>query len=306
MIILQTTPEVPVINADSIRQHTENAIQQMQSDPTGFFTQLGHQALEFGLKVIAALLIYLIGAWLIRKVRQWQQHRFERRKTDPTVASFIGSATSFALTILLIIITISTLGVDTTSLAALLAAGGMAIGMALSGTVQNFAGGIMILMFRPFKVGDWISAQGFAGTVTAVSIVSTKIHTLDGREEVLPNGALSNGVIDNYSALPIRRLDLTVSVEYGIDAQQCIEAILDILKSDKRILDSTTTDAADPFVALKSLNSSDISFAVRAYVKNEDFWDVTFNLNQRIYTELPKLGFNFAYPHVDVTVNSKT
>ncbi len=302
MLLLQST-EVPVINVnDSLKVHTEEAIQQLQTDPVGFFQDLGHDALIFGIKVLAALLIYFIGAWVIRRVKSGMQRRFKRRKTDPTAASFISSAVSFGLTLLLIIITVGTLGVDTSSLAALLAAGGMAIGMALSGTVQNFAGGLMILAFKPFKVGDWIAAQGFQGTVTAVTIVNTKIKTIDNREVVLPNGALSNGVIDNFSTLPLRRIDMVVSVAYGTKADECIALILNILKSDSRILDSSTTGADDPFVALKTLNSSDISFVVRGFVKNEDFWATTFDLNKRIYTELPEHGIQFAYPHVDVTM----
>lgn len=302
MLLLQST-EVPVINVnDSLKVHTEEAIQQLQTDPVGFFQDLGHDALIFGIKVLAALLIYFIGAWVIRRVKSGMQRRFKHRKTDPTAASFISSAVSFGLTLLLIIITVGTLGVDTSSLAALLAAGGMAIGMALSGTVQNFAGGLMILAFKPFKVGDWIAAQGFQGTVTAVTIVNTKIKTIDNREVVLPNGALSNGVIDNFSTLPLRRIDMVVSVAYGTKADECIALILSILKSDSRILDSSTTGADDPFVALKTLNSSDISFLVRGFVKNEDFWATTFELNKRIYTELPEHGIQFAYPHVDVTM----
>ncbi|MBQ8100488.1 MAG: mechanosensitive ion channel family protein [Paludibacteraceae bacterium] len=302
MIFLQAI-QPPVINVnDSLREHTQNMIQQLQTDPEGYFANLGHQALIFGLKVLAALLIYFIGAWLIRQIKKWQQRGFERKNTDPTVASFIASATSFSLTLLLIVVTVGTLGVDTTSLAALLAAGGMAIGMALSGTVQNFAGGLMILAFKPFKVGDWIAAQGYAGTVTAVTITNTKIRTIDNREVVLPNGALSNGVIDNYSTLPIRRIDMTVSVAYGTDAQQCIDLLLSMLREEPLVLDSTTQGADNPFVALKTLNESDISFVVRAFVKNEDFWTVTFNLNKRIYTELPQHGIQFAYPHVDITL----
>ena len=304
MTLLQTTVDAQAIEAkqDSLRAQAENMITMIQTNPEGAFHMFVQQMITFGLKVLAALIIYLIGAWLIRRVGKMQDRRFKRRKTDSTVASFTKSATTFGLSVLLIVVTVGTLGVDTTSIAALLAAGGMAIGMALSGTVQNFAGGIMILVFRPFKVGDWISAQGYSGTVTAVSIVSTKIKTIDNREVVLPNGALSNGVIDNYSALPIRRLDMVVSVAYGTDAQECIDLLVKMLKEEPKILDSTTEGAGEPFVAVKTLNSSDISFAVRAFVRNEDFWDVTFNLNKRIYTELPEHGIQFAYPHVDVTL----
>ncbi len=303
MYLLQSTPQVPPVNInDSLRVVTETAMQQLQSDPEAFFTNLGHDAIMFGIKVLMSLIIYFVGAWLIRKIKQLMRRRFERRNTDPTVASFTLSATSFGLTVVLVIITVGTLGVDTSSLAALLAAGGMAIGMALSGTVQNFAGGIMILIFKPFKVGDWISALGFQGTVTEVSIVSTKIKTIDNREVVLPNGSLSNGVIDNFSALPIRRIDMLVSVEYGTRVDECRELILSIIRSDARVLDKSTEGADDPLVELKTLNSSDISFVVRAFVKNEDFWSVTYSLNERIYTLLPENGINFAYPHVDVTM----
>ena len=137
-----------------------------------------------------------------------------------------------------------------------------------------------------------------------MNIVSTRIKTIDNREVVLPNGALSNGVIDNFSTLPIRRIDMVVSVAYGTDAQQCCELLLSMLQDEKRILDSSTEGAEEPFVALKTLNSSDISFVVRAFVKNEDFWAVTFDLNKRIYSELPQHGIYFAYPHVDVTLKS--
>ena len=304
MFLLQTTsPNLPPVNInDSIKNATEAAIQQIRTNPQAFLEDLGHDALMFAVKVLVALIIYFLGAWIISKVNKLQKRRFQRRKTDPTVASFVSSATKFGLTLLLIIITIGTLGVDTTSLAALLAAGGMAIGMALSGTVQNFAGGIMIVAFRPFKVGDWISAQNYQGTVTSVSIVNTKIRTADNREVILPNGILSNGVIDNYSALDLRRIDLTISVEYGTDAQECIDLLLSLLKADERILDSSTKGANDPMVVLKSMNDNDISFAVRGFVKNADFWDVTFSLNKIIYTELPKHNIQFAYPHMDVTL----
>ncbi|MBR1809227.1 MAG: mechanosensitive ion channel [Paludibacteraceae bacterium] len=306
MILLQSQVDAEAIEArqDSLRAHAHNMIEMIQSNPEGAFHMFIQQMITFGLKVLAALLIYLFGAWLIKKVGSMQDKRFQKRKTDPTVASFTKSATTFLLSLLLVVITVSTLGIDTTSIAALLAAGGMAIGMALSGTLQNFAGGIMILVFRPFKVGDWISAQGYAGTVTSVSIVATKIKTIDNREVVLPNGALSNGVIDNFSTLPLRRIDMVVSVAYGTDAQQCIDLLTEMLKQEELILDKTTEGADDPFVALKTLNSSDISFVVRAFVRSENFWNVTFRLNQRIYTELPQHGIQFAYPHVDVTLTN--
>lgn len=305
MMLLQATEPI-VLPPDSVKQVVSTVIEKIQEDPNTFLHDLGADALQFGIKVLAALVIYLIGAWLIRWVKSLLKALFVRRKTEPTLATFIGSAVSISLTVLLIIITIGTLGVDTTSLAALLAAGGMAIGMAMSGTVQNFAGGIMILIFKPYKVGDFIDAQGFKGTVTAVSIVSTKLRTPDNREVVLPNGALSNGNIDNYSHYPLRRIDWTVSVAYGVNADKCMALLLDILRAEPRIADAGTEGAAEPFVALASLNANDISFVVRAWVRTEDYWDVTYAINKQVYERLPENGMGFAYPHMDVTIVGST
>ena len=302
MLLLQDITTPVILPADSLRQVTETIIQKAQEDPNAFWTQLLHNAITFGIKVVIALIIYIIGAWLIKRVKKLLLRIFERRDTERTLASFVSSLVSISMTVLLIIITVSTLGVDTTSLAALLAAGGMAIGMAMSGTVQNFAGGIMLLVFKPFKVGDFITAQGFSGTVTDVSIVSTKIVSTDNHIVVIPNGTLSNGNIDNYSTNPLRRVDLEISVAYGADADRCIETILDIVHGDRRIIDAQTPGAADPFVALSSLNASDITFVVRVWVHTPDYWNVRFDLNKSLYTQLPQQGFEFAYPHMDVTL----
>lgn len=297
-IIFQT--QEPINVADSLKAVRSALIEGVKNDPATFIEELATKAVDFGVKVIAALLIYIVGIWIIRKVKNLLKRGFERKNTEGTLASFIVSLVSIGLTVLLIIITIGSLGINTTSLAALLAAGGMAIGMALSGTVQNFAGGIMLLVFKPFKAGDYITAQGYSGTVKSVSIFSTKIVTTDNREVVIPNGALSNGNIDNYSSLPLRRVDLNVSVEYDTDADACIAAIKEIVETDPRVLDSSTEGAADVFVALSSLNPSDITFVVRAWTRSEDYWGVYFDLNKAIYTELPRKGINFEYPHMNV------
>ena len=329
MLLLQTLTaeqiQEKMLPPDSIRQGAQQMIMYAKTDPEGFWKTVGEQMLQFGLKVLAALLIYIIGAWLISVLKKVLKRMFERRKTEPTLASFLTSFVSISLTVLLIVVTVSTLGINTTSLAALLAAGGMAIGMALSGTVQNFAGGLMILAFKPFKAGDFIEAQGQSGKVIEVNITATKILTVDNRVVILPNGALSNGTINNYSGRPLRRVEWNVSVSYGVDAAACKEAILAIVNSDARVLQADTDmdalykelkistyqlstvnyrmDAIPaPFVALKSLNSNDITFVVRAWVRGVDYWDVLFNLQERFYTELPPQGFTFAYPHVDVTM----
>lgn len=308
---------------DSVREGARMMIEHAKSDPQGFWSAVGDTVLHFGIKVLIALVIYFIGVWLIRIVKRALKRFFDRKQTEPTIASFTTSFVSISMTILLIVITVSTLGVNTTSLAALLAAGGMAIGMALSGTLQNFAGGLMILAFKPFKAGDFIEAQGQTGKVIEVNITATKILTTDNRVVILPNGALSNGTINNYSGRPIRRVEWTVSVSYGVDAEACKKAILDIVNSDERVLKEDTDMRAlykqlnisayqlntvnyrmeaipAPFAGLKSLNSSDITFVVRAWVRADDYWDVFFGLQERFYTELPPQGFTFAYPHIEI------
>ena len=320
MVLLQ---EIPILPADSVKEGAKQMIEYAKTDPEGFWNIFVEKVTQFGIKVLAALLIFIIGIFLIRWVKNILKHVFERRNTEKTIASFVTSFVSISLTVLLIVISVGALGVNTTSLAALLAAGGMAIGMALSGTVQNFAGGLMLLAFKPFKAGDFIEAQGHSGKVIEVNITATKILTVDNRVVILPNGALSNGTINNFSGRPLRRVEWLVSVEYGVDAKACKEAILAIVNSDQRVLQADTDMKAlykelnislfqlstvnyrmdaipAPFVALKSLNESDITFVVRAWVRSTDYWDVFFDLQERFYTELPPQGFGFAYPHVEL------
>ena len=300
---LQLMPGADTVNvADSTRAAIEGIAVELAKDPNRFLQDLAQDAIHFGLKVLAALAIYIIGAWIIKRVKKVLRRIFDRRETDAALASFVISLVSITLTIILIVLTISALGVNTTSLAALLAAGGVAIGMALSGTVQNFAGGILRPPFKPFKAGDFIEAQGYTGIVSAVSIVSTKLTTLDNRVVIIPNGALANGNINNYSHNPLRRVDWSVSVSYGTDAKACAEAIMEILKEDGRVLDSQTEGAADPFVALAQLADSSINYPVRAGVKSADYWGVFFDFNRRAYTELPRRGFSFPFPQLDVHV----
>ena len=273
--------------------------------PSELLKDLIDSAVAFGLKVIAAFVIYFIGAWLIKKIKKILTRIFEKRQTDEAIASFIQSIVSIAMTIMLIIITIGALGIDTTSIAALLAGGGMAIGMALNGTVQNFAGGIMIILFKPFKADDFVEVGGYSGTVEEVSITSTKLRTTDNRIIIIPNGVISNGTINNYSQMPLRRLDLTVDVEYGTSAEKTCEAVSELIKADTRILTSSVEGAADPFVALSALKDSSIQFVIRVWVKSEDYWNVNFDLIAKIYEELPKKGINFPYPKLDVKILNK-
>ena len=274
------------------------------STPAEIVQLLVNKAIEFGLKVLAALVIYFIGAWLIRKIKKLVARGFEKKGSEPTLVSFVNSFVSIMLWVVLILIMVSTLGINTTSLAALLAAGGVAIGMALSGTLQNFAGGIMLLVFKPFKVGDYIEAQGYAGFVESMNIVSTKIRTIDNRLVTIPHGTLANGNIDNYSAKELRRVDKMVSVEYGSDVEEVKSIILEILDSHPKTLDSTTPGAGDPMVRLRELGGSSIDFVVRVWTKASDYWEVYYDITEAIYKKLPEKGISFPFQQFDVHIKN--
>ena len=299
--LLQAVPADTL--SHDIKAELAAVAEKISTTPTSeLFSELVDKAVTFSLKVLAALAIYFIGAWLIKKIKNMLKRLFDKRDYEPAIESFIQSIVGIALWIILVIAVIGTLGIETTSFAALLAGGGMAIGLALNGTVQNFAGGIMILIFRPFKAGDFIEAQGFAGTVTEVTITSTKLITTDNRVIVIPNGALSNGTINNYSHMPLRRLDLTVDVEYGTSAEKACELIRSLIKQDSRILTAETGGKADPVVSLSALKDSSMRFGIKVWVKSEDYWDVNYALLTKIYEELPKNGIQFPYPKLDVNI----
>lgn len=207
---------------------------------------------------------------------------------------------SALLWIVLILAMVGTLGINITSFAALLAAGGMAVGMAMSGTVQNFAGGLMLLAFKPFKVGDYVEVQGYFGWISEITIVHTKLITTDNREITIPNGALSNGNIDNYSSRDPRRIDMKIHLPYGSDVEQVRAELLRIASQHEKILDRNTPGAWDPYVVVNSLNDSNVEFKLRVWATGADFMTVIYWLNETIYTELPKHGINFAFPQLDV------
>ena len=285
--LLQTTVPADTAELNKIEQTAKETIEYIATTPLDqLLPELLKEAINFGIKVLVALLVYFIGAWLIKKIRQMLHRIFEKRKTEKAIASFVESLTSISLMIILVIITVGTLGINTTSLAALLAAGGMAIGMALSGTVQNFAGGIMLLVFKPFKAGDFIETQdGYSGTVTDVNIVSTKLTTTDNRIIVIPNGSLSNGTINNYSMNTMRRVEWLVGVEYGTDAEEVKNVLKGIVDGEKRILYTGTGAPADPLIAVNALKDSAVEYVVRVWVKKEDYWDVYYRLMEEVSDE---------------------
>lgn len=289
-----------------VEKHLISSINTVSSTPADkLIADLIDKAIQFGLKLAAAIAIYFIGAWLIRIIKGFIKKFLFRKSAELAVVSFVSSVVSAFLWIVVTIVAIGTLGVETTSLAALLAAGGVAIGMAMSGTVQNFAGGLMILIFKPFKVGDYIQAMNYEGTILEMNISYTKIVTVDNRVIVIPNGPLQSGTVNNFSALPYRRIDMTIGVEYGNDSELVKSLLSGIALSDERII-KESADAPlpaplkNPFVSISALDPSSVNFVLRVWVNAKDYWDVYYALNERIYTELPNNGVKFPFPQLSV------
>ena len=218
-----------------------------------------------------------------------------KRKMEISVQTFLRSLLKIVLNLILAFAIISKLGVETTSFAALLASAGVAIGMALSGNLSNFAGGLIILVFKPFKVGDYIDAPGGSGTVKEIQIFHTLIATTDNRMIYIPNGSLSSNAVTNYNKQETRRLEWVFGVEYGEDVQKVRAVLQRIIDADPRIL---TTPA--PMIVLKTLNASSVDIMVRAWTKTENYWDVLFEVNELVYDTFNKEGIGFPFPQLTV------
>lgn len=268
-----------------------------QSFPT-WLSEVTHQYLiPFGIRILISIAILIIGYWLIKLLKRIVKGALERHKVEISLALFLNNLCSILLNFILIIAVISVLGVDTSSLVALLASAGLAIGMALSGTLQNFAGGVMIMLFKPFKVGDFIEAQGQLGTVKEIQIFNTIILTTDNKTVYLPNGGLATGIMTNYSKEGTRRVDWVFSIAYGDDYDKAKALIIKLFAEDERILKEPAV-----FVELTQLNSSSVDIAARAWVKSEDYWNVFFSMNEKVYKNFPKEGLNIPFPQMDVHV----
>lgn len=264
-----------------------------------FFSTAVDKLTSFAIHLVAAILVYYIGRFIVRKINALVQRILEKRNVDASISSFVKSATEIVLYFILIIAIIGILGIETSSFIALFASAGVAVGMALSGTLQNFAGGVLILSLRPYSVGDYIEAQGYAGTVKAIQMFSTIITTPDNKTIIIPNGPLSNGSINNFSKQELRRVDWTVATAYGTDFAAAKAAIMDILGGMPQIL---TTTGCEPVVFIGELADSSVNLMVRAWVKSADYWDVFFGVNQQIYETLPGRGVQFPFPQLDVHI----
>jgi small conductance mechanosensitive channel len=260
-----------------------------------FLDPLLQEIFDFGVKLLICIVIYIVGRKLIKYVNVVLSRLLNNKKFDPSVVSFLKSLINIVLTAVLIIAIINKLGINNSSFVAILASVGVALGMAMSGTLQNFAGGIMILLFRPYKIGDYILAQGQEGTVKSIQIFNTVIVTSDNRTIYIPNGSLSNNTIVNYYDNRTRRVEWLVGVDYGTDYDNTKLVIQSILKEDKRILPNPA-----PFIVLKTLNESSVDILIRVWVNRPDFWDVYYDVNEQIYKVFAQKGINIPFPQMTV------
>ena len=265
----------------------------------GRLDQLIQQTITMGVEacksILIAAIIFMVGRYLIKLINRLVAQMLEHRNVDLTIQSFLKSLINIILITLLIITVVGTLGVNTTSFAALLASAGVAVGMALSGNLQNLAGGIILLLFKPYKVGDFIEVQGMSGTVKAIQIFHTILTTGDNKELFIPNGALSSGNITNYSANDIRRVDFTIGVEYGTEVEKVKEVTMKVISSDERILQSPA-----PFIAVGELAANSVDYTIRVWVKAADYWPVFFDMNERIYETFNREGIGFPFPQLQI------
>ena len=256
--------------------------------------------IEVGKDLLGAIIIYIVGRFIIKQVGRLLARILEKRKLEISVQTFLRSLVSILLNLILAFAIVSRLGVETTSFAALLASAGVAIGMALSGNLSNFAGGLIILVFKPFKVGGNIEVQNANGTVREIQIFHTILTTVDNKVIYVPNGALSSNAITNYSKQETRRAEWVFGVEYGEDVQRVRTVLQRIIYADKRILDTPA-----PIIVLGSLSASSVDITVRVWVKTADYWNVLYDINEIVYTTFNKEGIGFPFPQLTVHQSSK-
>lgn len=268
----------------------------LESLVNSLIEQGGH----LGWTLIKAVIVFTVGRFAIRLINRIVRRVLERHDFELSLKTFIGSLVNVTLMVLLIISVVGALGVQTTSFAALIASAGVAVGMALSGNLSNFAGGLLILLFKPFKVGDYIVAQGTEGTVREIQIFHTVLITVDNKDVFIPNGSLSSGVITNIGKEPTRRVDWTFGVDYGSDYERVKSVIESVLAADGRIL----KDPA-PFIALGALADSSVNITVRVWVNTADYWGVFFDINKAIYTRFNAEGIDFPFPQLTVHRSEK-
>ncbi|MDA3815981.1 MAG: mechanosensitive ion channel [Prolixibacteraceae bacterium] len=254
----------------------------------------------YGIKLIGAIIVLIVGLWVIKIITRSLNKTLSKKIDDPSLAGFIKSFASILLKIMLVISIMTMVGIQMTSFIALLAAAGLAVGMALSGMLQNFAGGVMVLIFKPFEVGNYITASGHSGTVKEIQIFNTILNTPDNRIIIIPNGKIYSESIVNYSKEATRRVDFTFGISYDDDIDKAKEILKSIIESNELILKEPA-----PFIALSEMADSSVNIVVRAWVEAPNYWSVFFNTNEVVFKEFNKQGINIPYPQMDVHVKNQ-
>ena len=267
----------------------------MEQKITDLWQSLESQVALYGSQVVLAIVALIIGWWLVNRIASWADKSMHKSIPDETLAKFLSSGFEIVLKVLLVISVASMVGIETTSFIAVLGAAGLAVGLALQGSLSNFAGGVMILIFRPIQVGDYVAAQGHEGTVKDIGIFVTTLLTLDERTIVIPNGPLANDSITNYSRNETRAVEVTIGISYSDDIKVAQTAMQAVLQNDARIIQ----DKAN-LVGVSNLGDSSVDFLVRAFVKNEDYWDVFFDLRPALKAAVEGAGATIPFPQRDV------
>ena len=270
------------------------------TDQAALYTEKATEfIMTYGPKLIGAIIVWFIGNLIVKGLTKTFGKMLDKNNTDASLKPFLTSLIGALLKTMLIISVLGMLGIEMTSFIAILGAAGLAVGMALSGTLQNFAGGVMILLFKPFKVGDVIDAQGYVGSVSEIQIFNTILKTPDNKTIIIPNGGLSTGSMINFSTEEKRRVDWTIGIGYGDDVDKAKAVIKKMCDEDSRIL-------KDPevFIAVSELADSSVNFVVRAWVKASDYWGVYFDMNENVYKTFNKEGLNIPFPQMDVHLHN--
>ncbi len=256
---------------------------------------------EYGVNLIGAIATLIIGLWVLKGVNRGFGNMLSSRNVDPSLIPFLKSLVSTTLKLILFIVVLGMVGIQMTSFIAILGAAGLAVGMALSGTLSNFAGGVILLILKPFKVGDYIETQGHSGTVHGIQIFNTILKTVDNKTIIIPNGGVATSSLTNFSSEPKRRVDWTIGIGYGDKIEAAREILLDILSKDERV-------HKDPaiFIKVSELGDSSVNLATRVWVNSEHYWDVKMETLEKVYNEFNAKGINIPFPQMDVHVhNSK-
>ena len=291
--VKSTLDSLKTAKAEALAEKVQN-LSNMSADQ--IISLLLEEAVKIGMKVLAAIAIYVIGAWVIKKIKRIIRKIMERRNIDPSITSFTLSFTTIALTLMLILMTVDALGINTNSIVALLAGSGLAIGMAFSGSLQNFAGGIMILVFKPFRVGDYVEFQNCTGTISSIEMTSTFIISDNGETIVLPNGTIFNGMLINHSKLCKKRVVWNISVAYGSNIELVRATALALLESNPDVL----KEEKPPAVVISNLGDSAVIVSIRCWVDHTNYWKTLYWGYEEIYKSFNAAGIQFPYPQLDV------